>query len=606
MYKYLILILTIHSLFGLNLKEECPNKIKRYPSAGKYILRFENYFDNYGCDLLPLYSTLDKIDKDYILDYIDENEKILPDLIQLSKKYPYFLKLLANNNDFIDFLRNIKEDKTIFKNVFYLLKFIPKSKIYQNQKYLKYIYFSAYDSNSPKDSYMTYLTLKKIPLQFMNALISSYFILKSQFPEIEKKEVIIDFEKLQYKLSNKELKLLCEYDPTYLITFLYNNKNIYNFKTYQKEMIYIYKQLFKKYSYDKNLILTLPFNISPYLMEKNIAFTPTFKEVMGDLINYNLLPNLLIKDKNGKINPCNTDNYFGIFSNDNLKRLINFADQEHKIYTKYIQNISNFKGNPKFKLFNIIQLSKLYYEYNTTSTWEMMKGILLSNLFDKFEFNNMVNKVDLILRLKSIGYFEILSNKIDWNYNVKTESEDKNSINAPKYLYILFTSVGSRNSISFLKLLLQNSQQAKKELKKLANYSVEDLSKHCFTNFEKIEYVLNKFDEYSIVIPGVGEGTKAITTGLKGLIKVGKVIVKKLGYNKMKKNSKKYFFAKGLKNSMQKSNETFMEKYKIKQKFNKLEEIDDKRTIFTQSFEFIGAKLFLKDVKFKQVCKEIK
>jgi len=604
---FILIFLVLTSIYALNLKEECPYQINRYLNAQKYILRFESYFDDYGCDLLPLYNTLDKIQKEYILDYIDEHQEVIPYLIKLSKKYPDFLKLLANNNDFIDFLKQTQYDKEFFNNVFYLLKFVPMSKIYQNKEYLKYIYFAAYKASSPQEAYKSYLTLKKIPIEFINSLITSYVILKSQFQDVEKNEIVNDFIKLKYKLSYKELKLLCKYSPEYLISFLYNTKYVDDFETYQKEMIFIYKKLFEKYSYNDKMVLKLTFNIAPYLIEQKVNFTPTFKRVVSDFIGYDLL-SILLMDENNIVNPCNDNNYFGIFSNDNLKKIINFANQENRLYIKYMQDVSRFKGDLRYKVFNLFALTNLYYSYYGRDEWRMIKGILNSNLFEN-HFKNMVNKVNLVLDLEKIGYFETLANTTDWDKFVRVESEDRNSKNTPKYLYILFTSVKSQNSTPFLEKLLNNPEEAKNILNKLADYSVEELAEHRFTIIEKTKYYVDTTDNIitgiSFVIevalaPETGGASLAAFAAMKGLQTAGKKALKKVAFTKIKKVTKKYFSKKALKYYTKKYTKNFYKKYNIEKVSNKLDNISDTTGMFALGF---GIKsLFLKGVEFKQLC----
>jgi len=608
--KNILVIISIFltSLFALNLKEECPYEINRYPNAQKYVLRFESYFDDYGCDLLPLYNLLDKIQKEYLLDYIDEHPDVLPYLIKLSKKYPNFLKILANNNDFIDFLKQTQYDKEFFNNVFYLLKFIPISKIYQNKEYLKYIYFAAYQAASPQEAYKSYLTLKKIPIEFLNSLIVSYVILKSQFPDVKKNEIVNDFIKLKYQLSYKELKLLCKYSPEYLISFLYNTKYVDNFETYQKEMIFVYKRLFEKYSYNDKMVLKLTFNIAPYLIEQKVNFTPTFKRVITDFIDYDLLP-ILLMDENNIVNPCNDNNDFGIFSNNNLKKLINFANLENQLYLRYMQDVLRFKGDPKYKVFNLFALANLYHLYYGTDEWKMIKGILNSNLFEN-HFKNMVYKVDLVLDLEKIGYFETLANTNDWDKFVRVESEDINSKNTPKYLYILFTSVESQNSIPFLEVLLNNPEEAKNILNELANYSVEKLAEHRFTIIEKTEYCVDTADniftgiEVAVAIalaPETGGVSLAAFAAMKSLQTAGKKALKKVAFTEIKKVTKKYFSKKALKYYTKKYTKNFYKKYNIDKVSKHLENISDKTGMFALGFGSV--RLFLKNAEFKQLCK---
>ncbi len=608
MIKYIIIITTLLTLlFALDLKRECPYEINKYSNAKKYVLRFENYFDDYGCDLLPLYNILDKIKKEYILDYIDEHPDVLPYLIKLSKRYPKFLKILANNNDFIDFLKQTQYDKEFFNNVFYLLKFVPMSKLYQNKEYLKYIYFAAYKATSPQEAYKSYLTLKKIPIEFMNSLIASYVILKSQFPNIKKNEIVKDFIKLKYKLTYKELKLLCKYSPEYLISFLYNTKYIDDFETYQKEMIFIYKKVFAKYSYNDKLVLTLIFNVAPYLIEQKVNFTPTFKRVISDFIGYDLLP-ILLTDKNNIVNPCNNNNYFGIFSNNNLKKLINFANQENRLYIKYMQDVSKVKGNPKYKVFNLFALVNLYHLYYGTDEWKMIKGILLSNLFPN-NLKNMVSKINLVLDLEKIGYFETLANTNDWNKFVRAESEDKNSKNTPKYLYILFTSVEAQNSTPFLQVLLKNPEEAKNKLNKLANYSVEELAEHRFTVIEKIEYYVDTTDnivtgiELVVAValaPETGGASLAGFAAMKSLQTAGKKVLKEFAFTEIKKATKK-FSKKTLKYYTKKYTKNFYKKYNIDKISKHVENISDTTGMFALGFGSVS--LFLKGAEFKQLCK---
>jgi len=606
---FVVISILLTSIFALNLKKECLNEINLYPNAAKYVLRFETYFDDYGCDLLPLYNVLDKVQKEYILDYIDEHQNTLPYLIKLSKKYPNFLKILANNDDFINFLKQVQYDKNFFNNVLYLLKFISLSKIYQNKNYLKYIYFAAYKASSPQEAYKSYLALKKIPIDFLNSLIASYLILKTQFPTIGKNKIINDFIKLKYQLTYKELKLLCKYNPEYLISFLYNVKYVDNFNTYQKEMIFIYKRLFEKYSYNDEQVLTLIVNIAPYLIEQKVDFTPTFKKIFTDFINYDLL-SILITNENGIVDPCRKNNYFGIFSNNNLKKLIIFANQENQLYIKYMQDVTYFKGDSRYKIFNLIALANLYHLYYGTDEWKMIKGILLSNLFSN-NFKNMVNKVNLVLALEEINYFQILANTNDWNKFVRSDSEDKNSKNTPKYLYILFTSAEAQNTTPFLKILLNNPEKAKNLLDKLANYSIEELAEHRFTTIEKTEYYIDTTDnivtgiEFVVAIalgPETGGASLAAFAAMKSLQTVGKKTLKKVAFTEIKKITKKYFSKQALKYYTKKYTRNYYKKYYLKKISNNLENVSDTVGMFALGFSSI--KLFLNGVQFKQLCKE--
>ena len=592
MIKYFFIFFMITYSFGLNLKKECPLKIIEYPNAKKYTLRFENYFNDYKCDLLPLYNILDKLEKEEILDYIDKHPEILPDLITLAKRYPKFFILLSKNSDFIDFLKKTNYNPELFKNMLYILKFIPSS-IYKNM--LQYIYFASYKEDSKKQAYQSYLKLKNnINKELISSFITSYSILESQFPNIKKNEVINDFINLKYKLSNKELKLLCEYNPTYLITFLYNNNKVENFIEYQNELIFIYKKLFEKYSYNEKLILTLTFDISPYLMEEKLSFSPTFKKVFTDLINYELL-NILLSDDQGKISLCQESNYFGLLSNNNLKKLINFANQENFLYRKYLQSLAEFNNDSKYKIFNLIALVNLYQKYYPYTKWKIIKKILLSNLFAK-PLDNMVSRVGLILRLNEIDYFQTLSRKYDWNYNVEAVSDDLNSKNAPKCVYILFTSVEYQNSISFIDLLKQNSNEAKKSLDKLSNYSVTELSEHRFTKSEKGFHYLDSADDILtgltiVAAIALAPETGGLSLGLIALKKTGTKALKKVALNKIKKTSRKYI----LKQSNNSS------RYLNKKVDNLINKSSDKISSVNDGAH-LGALLFANKPHFKTIC----
>jgi len=616
MKKIIFFILLTSYIFALNLKQQCPNKIYQYPNAKKYVLRFEDYFNDYGCDLLPLYSTLDKVKKDNVLDYIDDHPDSLPYLIKLAKQYPNFLIALADNDDFVNFLKKAEYDKQFFYNILYILKFV-NSNVYKNPENIKFIYFAAYDEKTPKDAYKSYLQLKQIPSKFISPLSISYLILKKQFPEIQKKKIITAFIELENQLSYKELELLSEYSPEYLITFLYNTKMVKDFSSYQKEMVFIYKKLFDKYQYQPNSILKYTFNISPYLIEQNIKYTPTFREIFSDFINKDMFETLVL-DSNKVPNLCSDENGFGIFAHNNLSKLINFVNNEKDLYIRYMQDVNSFKGNKKEKkVFNLFALTNLYFKYYPSAQWEMIKGILTTNLFPP-PYKNLVKKIDIINMLEMIDYFNTLSKKDDWNYNVKVDSEDSKSVDAPKYLYILFTSVKTQNSSSFLEILLKNPKEAKTKLKKLANSSIEDLAEHRFTLLEKGEYYADIADKIitasSIVVslalaPETGGGSLAILMeiqatkkGAEKAIKIaGKKAIKKAYLNKIKKYTKKYISKNTIKYYTKRYQEKFYKKTgkKIEKKLDKLE---DKVDFFSNGMD-IGAALFLKDLKFKQICK---
>jgi hypothetical protein len=437
-------------LFAYNLKDECPNEIRKYPNATNYFIRFEDYFDDYGCDLVVLYGILDEVENDYILDYIDEHPEIIPIMIKFAKNYPKKYTYLLNNNDFIEFLKTNEYQKNFIDNIFYLFKFISYSSL-KNKKNLKRIYFAAYKENSASDAYYSYQKLKKIPDEFLDAVIAAYLLLKDKFEGIQKDKFISDFLKLKYQLTYRQMKILCKYNPQYLVTFLYNTKYVNDFDTYQKELVYVYKTLFNKF-YDERVILTTTFQFAPYLIEQNVEFTPTFKKVIRDLINTNLITIMLLGDKN-KLDVCSDDNFFGILADNNLKKLIIFANYESELYNKYIQSLVSYNGDKTLELFNLFVLANLYYKYGEGSReWEMIKGILTSNLFTG-KFRNLVNRVNLITRLENIGYFKVLSSHDDYNKFVRNESDDMHSKNTQKYLYILFTSVESQNSSTFINLV---------------------------------------------------------------------------------------------------------------------------------------------------------
>jgi hypothetical protein len=605
MKRILLFFVIIANLSAFNLKDKCPNEIRKYPNAINYFIRFEDYFDDYGCDLVVLYGILDKVENDYILDYIDEHPQIIPIMIKFAKNYPKKFIYLLNNNSFIEFLKENEVQKNFIDNVFYLFKFISYSSL-KNEENLKRIYFAAYKENTASNAYYSYQKLKKIPDEFLDTVIAAYLLLKDKFEEIQKDNFISDFLKLKYQLTYRQMKVLCKYNPKYLVTFLYNTKYVNNFDIYQKELVYLYKTLFNKF-YDERVILTTTFQFAPYLIDQSVEFTPTFKKVIKDLINTNLITIMLSGDKN-KIDVCSDDNFFGILADNNLKKLLIFANYESELYNKYIQSLINYDGNKTLSLFNLFVLANLYYKYGEGSReWEMIKGILTSDLFAG-KFINLVNRVNLIARLENIGYFKVLSSQDDYNKFVKNESDDLNSKNTQKYLYILFTSVECQNSQTFINLVENVDKDVIKEyLNKLASYSISELKEHRFTIAEKSEKYVDTVDNIltigglvvSIVLaPETGGASLAAYAALQSIKKAGVKTIKKVGFYELKQSSKKYFSKKMFNYYKQQYQKKVKNSY-LHSLQKKLDDISETTGNFALGF---SGGFFLKDVHFKQIC----
>ena len=609
--KKIVLLLFIINLFAFDLKNECPNEIRKYPTATNYFIRFKDYFDDYGCELVTLYGILDKVESDYVLDYINEHPKILPILIKFVKNYPKKLLYLLNNNDFIEFLKVNEYQSNFIDNIFYLFKFVSYNFL-KNEKNLKKVYFAAYNENTPSKAYYSYQKLKEVSNEFLKGLIGAYSLLKTNFPEIKKDKLISDFLKLKYQLTYRQMKILCEYNPQYLVSFLYNTKYVTNFDTYQKELVFLYKTLFNKF-YNEKIILITTFQFAPYLIEQNVDFTPTFKKVIKDLINTNLITVMLSGDRN-KIDVCSNDNFFGILANNNLKKLIMFVNYESSLYNRYIRSLREYKGDNALKVFNLFVLANLYYKYGEGSReWEIIKGILANDLFTG-RFKNLLNRVNLITRLETIAYFKVLSNQDDYNKFIRNDSADMHSKNTKKYLYILFTSVEFQNSPTFISLVENaDKNDVKGYLNKLASYSIEKLATHRFTLAEKTERYVDTVDNIITIggfivaivsAPATGGASLGAYAAIQSVKKEGIKTMKKVGFYEIKKVSHRHF-NKNMLNCYRKKYQEKVKNSYLNSIYKKL----DKTSNYTGNFSFglmLGNRFLLKNVNFKQICKESK
>jgi len=422
----------------------------------------------------------------------------------------------------------------------------------------------------------------------------------------------VSFLKLKYKLTYRQMKILCEYNPQYLVSFLYNTKYVTNFDTYQKELVFLYKTLFNKF-YNEKIILMTSFQFAPYLIEQNVDFTPTFKKVIKDLINTNLITVMLSGDRN-KIDVCSNDNFFGILANNNLKKLIMFVNYESSLYNRYIRSLREYKGDNALKVFNLFVLANLYYKYGEGSReWEIIKGILANDLFTG-RFKNLLNRVNLITRLETIAYFKVLSNQDDYNKFIRNDSADMHSKNTKKYLYILFTSVEFQNSPTFISLVENaDKNDVKGYLNKLASYSIEKLATHRFTLAEKTERYVDTVDNIITIggfivaivsAPATGGASLGAYAAIQSVKKEGIKTMKKVGFYEIKKVSHRHF-NKNMLNCYRKKYQEKVKNSYLNSIYKKL----DKTSNYTGNFSFglmLGNRFLLKNVNFKQICKESK
>jgi len=606
--KYLLITfilfkITFGKILDADIRSSCKEYTIFYPHGIKYSLRFKKYFPIYKCDLLMLYSFLDSTNKEYILDYIDEYPNIIYPLIVLVKKYPNFLKKLLTTDNFPIFLEEAQANQIFFKNILYLLQRISVISSDDFSK-IKVIYFAAYQASTGEEAYKNYIQLKNIPYKFLDALIISYLALKKQFPNLKKSDFIRDFINLKYKLSYSEMETLIQYSPIYLISFLYNVKYVDNFAEYQQELIFVYKLLHSKYKEDPRLALYLTFHLSPFLITQHIEFTPTFEKVISDLIETEILETLVIPNNITIPDFCKSrTNYLPLLGEGALKRLLFLAGQEKKIYHQFINEINSEK-NRKQKLLSIIallQIAERYYSYSNSPKWEMVKGILQTSLLKgKMLLRDKV--FSIILPLEKINYFQTLESKSDWNNYVKPEDEEVTK-GAPKYLFILFTPVGDKDTSPFLlQELYSDPSKAKKDLNRLANYSIEELETHRFTFFEKASYLAEKGIEILSYIPVFIE-FKGVTTAIKvGIKAVGKFGTKFV-FKKTIKNSS-YFLRKIGLEEVKKTIFSLNRKYNLATRIERFEErldnIETGMRIGKKAFYLFFPALH----KFKQVCEE--